>query len=64
MMSGKYGLDKHEIETLKEARDILDDIGLDEYADNIEEILEEEGLFEEEKPLEDIARNTLLLLSQ
>ena len=63
-MGGKYALNKHEIETLKEAMDILDDIGCDQIGDDIREILEEEGLFEEEKPLEDIARNALLLLSQ
>ena len=63
-MSEKYALDKHETETLKEAIDILDDIGCGEYADDIREILEEEGVFEGEKPLEDIARNALLLLSQ
>jgi hypothetical protein len=38
----KYGLNKHEIATLKEAIDILDDIGRDHYANNIREILEEE----------------------
>ena len=41
-MGEKYGLNKHEIETLKEAIDILDDIGCDEYADNIRGVLEDE----------------------
>lgn len=35
-------LEKEEIETLKRAIEILDDINCDEYADNIREILEEE----------------------
>lgn len=43
-MSSKYTLDKQEIETLKRAIEILDDINCDEYADNIRGILKEEGV--------------------
>ena len=41
-MITKYGLTKHETATLKEAIDILNDIGCDEYADNLSRILEED----------------------
>lgn len=37
-----YRLEKEEIEALRRAADILDDIKCDEYADNIREIIKEE----------------------
>ena len=39
----KNALDKQEIETLKRAIEILDDIKCDKYANNIREILEGEA---------------------
>ena len=38
----KYGLEKEEIEALKRATEILDNINCDEYADNLRKIVEEE----------------------